>query len=143
MLQQAFSDAKQLLKQAAELSHPDPKLPLVLMTDASDHSVGAVLLQRENNRWRPLGYMSIHLPIEKTKWSTCRKELLAAQAGVRYFISEIYGRHCTIYSDHAPLVMAFKNPQGFQLHDPVAQRALMEIGQFTKDIRHIEEHMIA
>ena len=36
--------------------------------------------------------------------------------------------------------MAFKKPQGFQLHDPVAQRALMEIGQFTKDIRHIAGH---
>ena len=84
--------------------------------------------------------MSRHLPIDKTRWSTCRKELPAAQSGLRYFINEIYGRHVTIYSDHAPLVMAFKNPQGFQLHDPVAQRALMEIGQFTKDIRHIAGH---
>ena len=32
--------------------------------------------------------------------------------------------------------MAFRG-QGFQLHDPVAQRALIEIGQFTRDIRHI------
>ena len=91
-----------------------------------------------SGKWTPLGYMSRHLPIEKTRWSTCRKELLAAQAGLRHFITEIYGRHCTIFSDHDPLVLAFKNPMGFQLHDPVAQRALMEIGQFTKDVRHIE-----
>ena len=32
--------------------------------------------------------------------------------------------------------MAFKG-QGFQLHDPVAQRALTETGQFTRDIRHV------
>ena len=135
---QAFEDAKNLLKKAAELAHPNPQLPLALMCDASDHSIGSVLMQQNfNGRWSPLGYMSKHLPIDKTRWSTCRKELLAAQAGVRYFINEIYGRHCTIYSDHAPLVLAFKNPQGFQLHDPVAQRALIEIGQFTKDIRHI------
>ena len=137
-LKQAFLDAKRLLKQAAELSHPDPQQPLALMCDASDHSIGSVLMQQNNNgKWSPLGYMSRHLSIDKTRWSTCRKELLAAQAGLRYFINEIYGRHCIIYSDHAPLVLAFKNPQGFQLHDPVAQRALMEIGQFTKDIRHI------
>ena len=137
-LQQAFLDAKELLVQAAELAHPDPSLPLALMTDASQHSVGAVLMQRSTTgKWFPLGYMSRHLPIDKVQWSTCRKELLAAQAGLRYFIAEIYGRHCTIFSDHAPLVLAFKNPQGFQLHDPVAQRALMEIGQFTKDVRHI------
>ena len=138
VLKQAFIDAKQLLVQAAELAHPDPGLPLALMTDASQHSIGAVLMQRNHSgKWSPLGYMSRHLPIDKVAWSTCRKELLAAQSGLRYFIAEIYGRHCTIFSDHAPLVLAFKNPQGFQLHDPVAQRALMEIGQFTKDVRHI------
>ena len=127
-LHQAFLDAKQLLTQAAELTHPDPTLPLALMTDASQHSIGACLLQRSRTgKWYPLGYMSRHLSIDKCQWSTCRRELLAAQAGLRYFIAEIYGRHCTIFSDHAPLVMAFQNPQGFQLHDPVAQRALMEI----------------
>ena len=137
VLQEAFQDAKKLLKNAAELSHPDPKLPLALWTDASQHSIGAVLMQQNvSGKWIPLGYMSKHLPIEKVNWATYRKELFAVQAGIRYFISEIYGRHCTVYSDHAPLVSAFKN-QGFQLHDPVAQRALMEIGQFTRDIRHI------
>ena len=35
-----------------------------------------------------------------------------------------------------PLVNAWKG-QGFQPHDPVAQRALLELSQFTKDIRHI------
>ena len=138
ILQEAFEDAKKLLIQAAELSHPDPTLPLALMCDASDHSIGSVLLQQsKSGKWTPLGYMSKHLSVDKCRWSTCRKELLAAQSGLRYFINEIYGRHCIIYSDHAPLVLAFKNPLGFQLHDPVAQRALMEIGQFTKDIRHI------
>ena len=138
ILRQAFVDAELLLKQAAELSHPDPSLPLALMTDASQHTIKSVLLQRSTNgKWSPLGYMSRHLSDDKARWSTCRKELLAAQAGLCYFISEIYGRHCTIFSDHAPLVLAFQNPQGFQLHDPVAQRALVEIGQFTKDVRHI------
>ena len=138
VLQASFEDAKKLLVQAAELAHPDPSLPLALMTDASQHSIGAVLMQRNRTgKWTPLGYMSRHLPIEKVNWSTCRKETLAAQAGLRYFITEIYGRHCTIFSDHAPLVLAFKNPQGFQLHDPVMQRALVEIGQFTRDVRHI------
>ena len=138
VIQQSFLDAKMLLKQAAELAHPDPSLPLALMTDASQHSIGSVLLQRsKQGKWSPLGYMSRHLPADKARWSTCRRELLAAQAGLRHFITEIYGRHCTIFSDHAPLVLAFKNPNGFQLHDPVAQRALVEIGQFTKDVRHV------
>ena len=86
ILQQSFLDTKQLLIQAAELTHPDPNLPLALMTDASDHSIGSCLMQQEKGVWRPLGYMSRHLPLDKVKWSTCRKELLAAQAGMRYFM---------------------------------------------------------
>ena len=62
VLQQAFQNAKKLLTQATELSHPDPNLPLALMTDASQHSVGAVLMQLEKTgKWSPLGYFSRHL----------------------------------------------------------------------------------
>ena len=137
ILQESFDNAKKLLVQVVELSHPDPNLPLALMTDASQHSVGAVLMQRNTTgKWTPLGYFSCHLSSDKAKWAIYRKEILACQAGVRYFIKEIYGRAFMIFSDHLPLVQAFKGP-GYQLHDPVAQRALMEIGMFTKDIRHI------
>ena len=49
VLKQAFLDAKNLLIRAAELTHPDPQLPLALMCDASDHSIGSVLLQQSKN----------------------------------------------------------------------------------------------
>ena len=107
------------------------------MTDASQASVGGALIQQnQNGVWEPLGYYSRHLPIAQTKWATYRLELLAAQSSLRHFINEVYGRHFSIWTDHKPLEMAFKG-QGFQLHDPVAQRAIAEIGQFTRDIRHI------
>ena len=84
VLKQAFMDAKLLLKNAAQLSHPDPELPLALMTDASQHSIGAVLLQRSRTgKWSPLGYMSRHLSQstlvnlpEGTAGSTSRSTLL-------------------------------------------------------------------
>ena len=136
ILQEAFLDAKKLLINATKLGYQDPNLPLALYTDASEHSVGAVLIQFQNGKKVPLGYYSRHLPVEKSNWAVYRKELEAARSGLRYFINEIYGRHCVIYSDHLPLVNAWKG-QGFQLHDPVAQRALLEISQFTKDIRHV------
>ena len=86
-------------------------------------------MQIQDNKRIPLGYFSKHLPIEKANWAVYRKELEAAKASLRYFIEEIYGRTLTIYSDHLPLVKAWEG-QGFQLHDPVAQRALLEISQF-------------
>ena len=65
--------AKSLLINAAELTHPDPNKPLALVTDASQASVGAALLQQaENGAWMPLGYFNRHLPVDKTKWATYR-----------------------------------------------------------------------
>ena len=136
ILKEAFEDAKTMLVNATELAHLDPNLPLALFTDSSDHSIGGVLMQQQGQKYVPLGYFSKHLSVDKANWAVYRKELLAAQASLRYFISDIYGKHCTIWTDHLPLVNAYKG-SGFQLHDPVAQRALMEISQFTKDIRHV------
>ena len=73
-LQEAFRDAKTLLKQSAELTHPDPNLPLALMTDASQHSVGAVLMQKHKSSWRPLGFFSRHLSMDKVNWAVYRKD---------------------------------------------------------------------
>ena len=136
ILKESFLDAKKLLINATKLGYQDPNLPLELYCDASEHSIGSVLMQVQGNKRVPLGYFSKHLPLEKTHWAVYRKELEAAKQGLRYFIEEIYGRHLVIYSDHMPLVKAWEG-QGFQPHDPVAQRALLEISQFTKDIRHI------
>ena len=109
-------DAKTLLKNVTELAHMDPNLPLALFTDSSDHSIGAVLMQQQGQKYVPLGYFSKHLSIEKANWAVYRKELLACQAGLRYFISDIYGKHCTIWTDHLPLVNAYHGSgfQGFQ-----------------------------
>ncbi|CAB4004092.1 Hypothetical predicted protein [Paramuricea clavata] len=43
------------------LSHPKSDAELCLMTDASDVAVGAVLQQRVNNVWQPLGFFSKRL----------------------------------------------------------------------------------
>ena len=134
----AFAQAKEMLIQAVQLSHPDPKLPLALTTDASQHSVGAVLEQLSpDGFWEPLGYWSRHLGPEKMAWSVYRKELLAIQHGLRHFLSDFYGRHITIFSDHRPITESFKSSI-LQENDPVAHRALQEIGMFTKDLRYLE-----
>ena len=126
-LKDSYEDAKKMLVNAAQLSHPDPALPLALSTDASQHSVGAVLEQRNaQGVWEPLGYWSRHLGADKLAWSTYRKELMAAQYGLRHFLPEIYGRHITIFSDHRPLTESFKSKH-LQENDPVAFRALQEI----------------
>ena len=118
-LQEHFEKAKNLLTLAVQLNHPDPNAPLSLVTDASSHSIGAVLQQFTDNEWRPLGYFSKHLSPDKVRWTCFRRELLAVKEAVRHFNTEIVGRHLTILTDHRAIVDAFKSPTA-QSYDPVA-----------------------
>ena len=137
-IRKSFQNSKAMLVQAVQLAHPDPGLPLALSTDASQHSVGAVLKQlTPDGVYEPLEYWSRHLGPEKMAWSVYRKELLAIEHGLRHFLSDFYGRHITIFSDHRPITESFKSSI-LQENDPVAHRALQEIGMFTKDVRYLE-----
>jgi len=130
-----YENAKELLRQAAHLTHPDPNLPLALTTDASQTSVGGVLEQFEDGSWRPMGYFSKNLPPQQQRWSTFRRELLAAKEALRHFIAEIDGRHCIIFTDHKALISAFKTNS--MKHDVIANNHIQEISQWTQDIRFL------
>merc|ERR1711923_287753 len=119
---------------AVELNHPDPNAPLALTTDASSWAVGASLDQFVNNQWRPLGFWSRHLPEDKRRWSTFRRETYGVQQAIRHFHTEIEGRHLVVWTDHMPLVQAFKSNNA-QKHDVIAQAHINEISQWTSDVR--------
>ena len=57
-LHTAFEECKANLSQAAPLAHPDPAVPLALVTDASTTAMGAVLQQRVGDAWQPLAFFS-------------------------------------------------------------------------------------
>merc|ERR1711867_169084 len=135
-LDTSFKQAKQLLILSAQLAHPDPSLPLAITSDASKFAVGAVLEQFENGEWRPLGYWSKHLPPEKMRWTTFRRELWALQQAIRHFNTEINGREVICWTDHRPILGAFKNPESMA-YDPVARNQMIEISHFCNDIRFV------
>ena len=141
-LQAHFDRAKDLLVKACQLTFPDPNAPLALVVDASKVSVGGCLEQLEDGKWRPLGYWSKQLKPNEVSWSTFRRELLAVQQGIRHFMEEINGRHLVVYSDHLPLISAFKSPSSMA-HDPIATNHLLEVSMWTNDIRHIKGRLNA
>ena len=137
-IEQAFQDAKSMLINAVQLTHPDPNAKLILCTDASDFAIGGSLEQLgPDGAFHPLGFFSRHLGPDKHNWSTYRKELYACVQSLRHFLPEFFGRHITIYSDHLPLTKSFES-NTLQTNDPVAQRQLVEIGMFTKDIQYLK-----
>jgi hypothetical protein len=67
------------LVQALVLAIPDFTKPFILETDASEHGVGAVLMQDGH----PLAYMSKPLSNKNKALSTCEKECLAIVSAIK------------------------------------------------------------
>ena len=136
-VQESFKLSKQLLQDAVTLNYPDPRAPLALSTDASNFALGGSLDQYVNGSWRPLGFWSKSLTRQQSQYSTFRREAMAVQLAMRHFHDLFDGRDLIVFSDHKPLVHAFKH-QDPQLHDPIALRAINEIGMYTSDVRYKE-----
>ena len=134
-LVESFKHSKMLLQKCVTLTYPNPNNPLALSCDASDKAVGAVLEELQERVWRPLGFYSKHLTPSKQKWSILRRELLSIQAGIRHFLPDIYGRELTVFTDHKSILATFTAPN-LQVNDPIASRQLLEIAQYTYDIRY-------
>ena len=131
-----FQNAKNLLLKATALVHPDPQAPKALTTDASDKAVGGVLEQFSDGRWQPIGFWSKHLPKDKQKWTVYRRELYAVHQAMRHFLQDFDGQHLVIWTDHKPLLGSFSSDHP-QPHDPIANNMIMEISQWTNDVRFV------
>ena len=102
----AFQKLKQQLTTTPILAYPDFTLPFILDTDASDHSLGAMLLQGRES------CVLCSKLLSKAEQSYCvtRKELLA----VTKFHSYLLERNFYVRTDHGALVWLqnFKEPEG-------------------------------
>ena len=135
-LETSFQNAKKLLLNACRLTYPDPGLPLAITCDASQKAIGCVLEQHDGRHWRPLSFFSKHLDESRQKWTTFKRELYALHQGVRYFHKQFGGRTPILFTDHRALIGSFGNPN-LQTHDPVAHNQIVELGQWTTDIRYL------
>ena len=99
--------------------------------------MGACLEQWIDNQWKPLAFWSKQLKPNEQKWSCFKRELYAIQQALRHFMVEVDGRHVTVLTDHLPIVGAFKNQNALN-HDPIARAHLLEISNWTNDIRYLK-----
>ncbi|KMQ85815.1 gag-pol polyprotein [Lasius niger] len=135
-MDQAFERCKDSLSRATLLAHPDPAAELAVTTDASATAIGAVIQQRTQEGWQPLAFLSKKLSEAQTKYSPYDRELLAIYTTVKHYRHMLEGRTFTIYTDHKPIIYAFKQDP---LHSsPRQARHLEYVAQFTTDIQHIK-----
>lgn len=139
----AFDACKEGLAQATLLAHPDPGALLAIISDASDTSIGAALQQRVHGNWQPLAFFSKKLSPAQKKYGAYDRELLAVYLAVKHFRHMVEGRTFIIFTDHKPLIFAFR--QKPEHCSPRQFRYLDFISQFSTDIRHIsgQENVVA
>jgi len=101
--QNAFNMLKDLVTSSPILIQPDVTRPFRLETDASDYAVGAVLSQLcEDEKWRPVGYISKSLNEAERNYPIHDKELLSIVRALEAWRYLLEGANHTvdIYNDH-------------------------------------------
>ena len=101
---QAFQELKRCLVEPPILKMADFNSTFVLKVDASDHALGAVLVQETDGREFPVAYASRKLLPRESRYATIEKECLAIVWAVKHFEFFLYGRCFDIHTDHKPLL---------------------------------------
>lgn len=111
--QQAFDEIKECLITEPVLQYPDFNKEFLLITDASQDALGAVLSQGTLGKDdRPVAYASRTLNKAERSYSTIERELLSVVWAAKHFRPYLWGRHFKVVTDHRPLrwLMSLKDP---------------------------------
>ena len=93
--QRAFETLKRALVTAPVLRSPDPDLPYVVTTDASDYAVGAVLSQDDGAGDRPVAFTSSTLNETRRRYAAYDKEMFAILEALRVWRPYLAGKPFT------------------------------------------------
>ena len=105
----SYQRIKAILQQAPVLIPFDPGSPVVLITDASDYGIGAILAHRitvsgsQQVQDVPIAFALRHLSSAEMRYSQIEKEALSIIFGMRNFHHFLFGIRFTLVTDHKPL----------------------------------------
>ena len=101
-----LSQLKNILPTEPLLQFFNPSISSVIQADASQHGLGACLLQQG----KPIAYASRSLSMSEHNYAQIEKDLLAIVFSFTKFHQHIYGFHPKVQTDHKPLEVIFKKP---------------------------------
>ena len=101
-----FERLKTLISEQSVLKFYDMSKNTTLQVDASQHGLGAALMQEG----QPVAYASRTLTKTEKAYAQIEKEMLAVVFGCERFNQYVYGQTVCIETDHRPLVTISKKP---------------------------------
>ena len=119
----------------AYLAYPKESAQLLLKTDASDVSLGAILEQVYEDKSKVIGYYSKALTSAQRNHSTYDLELLSVYGSVKYFEYLLLDKPFTIFTDNKSLVNSFNHPSESPNSRQVRQ--LSYLSQFDCNVVYI------
>ncbi len=134
--QEAFKNVKEELSKPTVLAKYDPQAPLKVSADSSSFGIGAVLLQRSEETWKPVVYASRALSETERRYAQIEKEALAVTWACEKFLDYILGRKFELETDHKPLIPLLSNKQ-LDLMPPRILRFRLRLSKFDYTISHV------
>ena len=130
--QTAIQQIKHILSSEPVLQFFNPAVSSVIQADASQHGLGACLLQQG----KPVAYASRSLSSCECNYAQIEKELLAIVFACGKFHQYIYVFPNRVRTDHKPLEVIFKKP----LHQvsPRLQRMLLCLQKYDLTIQYVK-----
>ena len=102
--EEAFEKLKKLICSKPVLQMPNLSNVFILQTDASDHSIGAALLQEHEGKLMPISFASRKLVPRERNYCIMEKECLAVVWAIQKFKVYLYGKEFILQTDHQPLI---------------------------------------
>ena len=130
---QSFLAVKQELSEPTTLALYDPKSLTKISADASSHGLGAVLLQKPQDTWKPVAYASRSMSATEGQYAQVEKEALAITWACEKFI---LGKHIEVETDHKPLVPLLGTKHLHSL-PPRVLRFRLRLDRYDYTIQHV------
>jgi len=133
--QTTFDQLKTLITSAPILTMANHYDKFRLETDASEYAIGAILSQQQEDRWKPIVYLSKSLTLTERNYEIYDRELLAIMAALQHFRHYLMGakQEFEIWTDHANL-QYFKKPEKLNRRQA---RWLTELQEYDFTLHHI------
>ena len=134
--EEAFNATKKELLKPTVLALYNPNALTKVSADASSFGLGAVLLQKNSDSWKPIAFASRSLSEVERRYAQIEKEALATTWACEKFVDYILGNKFNIETDHKPLVPLLSTTCLHSL-PPRVLRFRLRLNRFDYDICHV------